>query len=215
MTCTLDGSPLSCTSSTASPTISGQGSHTFTVTATDAATNATTRTYTWSVDTVKPVATIGTKPATMSNVTTPTFSVHLERADGGDVRVLDRQHLRVAPCSTPFTTPTLTQASHTFYVRAIDLAANHSTSPDSFTWTVDTTPPSVPASFQLVGAASTPDPPQFRFSAATMRPARSRTSSCGARRTREPSTTSCGGFLCMTDSTILADGTMTVATPIR
>jgi large repetitive protein len=207
VSCTLDASPLACGSSSVSPTVVGQGSHTFTVTATDSAQNATTRTYTWSVDTVKPVATIGTKPASVSNVTAPLFTFTSSEPTGATFECSIDSTTAYAPCTTPFTTPTLAPGSHTFYVKAIDLAANHSTSPDSFPWTIDTTPPSGPTSFQLVGAASTPDPPRFKFVAATDAhgPISYRLSRSG--QDAGTFSTSCTGFVCMTDSTILADGT--------
>ncbi len=61
----------------ASPvTYSGQAddSHTFTVQATDAAGNTSSTSYSWTIDTVAPAVTLGTKPLNPSNDPTPSFS---------------------------------------------------------------------------------------------------------------------------------------------
>jgi hypothetical protein len=49
-----------------------------------------------------------------------------------------------APCSTPHTTPALSDGDHTFDVRARDPVGNQDASPDSRAFTVDTTPAADP-----------------------------------------------------------------------
>src|SRR5439155_10760472 len=72
--CSLDTSAFA---SCSSPEIYGglaDGSHTFQVKATDPAGNAgVAASYTWSVDTVAPTATISTKPSDPSNTAAPSF----------------------------------------------------------------------------------------------------------------------------------------------
>lgn len=45
------------------------------------------------------------------------------------------------PCSNPFTTPSLSEGTHTLAVRAVDAAGNRDPSPATYEWTIDRTPP--------------------------------------------------------------------------
>jgi hypothetical protein len=91
------------------------------------------------VETVPPVTTIGSGPSGATNDTTPAFTFTSNeagstfecRVDGG----------AWASCTSPHTTATLGEGSHTFQVRATDPAGNLETTPASRTFTVDTTPP--------------------------------------------------------------------------
>jgi hypothetical protein len=138
--CRLDGGAFA---SCASPyTASGlaQGSHTFEVRATDTVGNkeASAPSYTWTVDTVPPVTTVESEPPSDSNSDKAAFSFKASepatfecRLDGGAFKV----------CSSPDELNGLADGSHTFEVRATDAAGNKETTPPSYVWTVDTTPP--------------------------------------------------------------------------
>jgi hypothetical protein len=51
-----------------------------------------------------------------------------------------------AACTSPFTSSALLDGAHTFYVYAIDNASNADATPASYSWTVDTTAPTVSSS---------------------------------------------------------------------
>ena len=121
------------------------GSHTFSVRATDAVGNTdpipTTRTFT--VDTTPPDATIDSGPAGGSTISdsTPTFGFSSEAGATFECRV-DADPF--GPCSGPgdsHTPGALGDGSHTFEVRATDATGNTNPAPDSRSFTVDTTPP--------------------------------------------------------------------------
>jgi peptidoglycan/xylan/chitin deacetylase (PgdA/CDA1 family) len=138
--CSLDGgAETTCSSPYTTPTLT-QGSHTLTIAATDSAGSRETDppSYTWTVDTTPPVTTIESKPALDANSTEAKFvfkaseSATFEcKLDGGVFK----------SCSSPDTVSGLGQGSHTFEVRATDLAGNKELTPQSYTWTVDTVPP--------------------------------------------------------------------------
>ena len=140
--CRLDaGSWSSCTSPHAiSPALTG-GSHTFEARATDQVgnTDATPASYTWVVDLTAPTTTIDSNPADPSGDATPTFAFSANeggstfecRIDGGGWN----------SCSSPETLGTLGAGSHTFEVRATDIAGNTDATPASYTWMIDLTAP--------------------------------------------------------------------------
>ena len=134
----MDGTPFACSSTAATTTISGDTSHTFSVTNTDAAQNQTTRTYTWSLDTAPPSLTLTAHPAEPSKDTAPTFTYTAE--PGSTVTcTLDGSPLA---CTSTTASPSIsTQVSHTFAVTATDAAQNATT--QTFTWTLDTTAPTL------------------------------------------------------------------------
>ncbi len=111
----------------------GDGSHTFTVKATDAAGNTGEATYGWTIDTVAPTATITQKPNNPSNVKSPTFAFSASEAasfrcklDGGSF----------ATCTSPTSYSGLPDGSHTFTVKATDAAGN--TGEASYNWLLET-----------------------------------------------------------------------------
>ena len=141
--CRMDGGAWSSCSSpdTISPALA-EGSHTFDVRAIDPAGNAdaSPASHTWIIDAGPPDTTIDSSPGSPSNDTTPNFTFSSSepgstfecRIDGG----------AWTACSSPDTiSPALSAGTHTFDVRATDVAANTDASPASYTWTIDLTAP--------------------------------------------------------------------------
>ena len=158
--CKLDnGAFAPCTS----PTTLGStadGSHTYTVKATDAAGNAGQASYVWTIDTVAPTATLTAKPANPSNDPTPSFSF-----SAGETSTFQCQldAGAFAPCTSPTTLGSTADGSHTYTVKATDAAGN--TGPvTSYVWTIDTVAPTVTLSIKPPNPTNdtTPD---FAFSA--------------------------------------------------
>src|SRR6266851_1267825 len=137
--CKLDsGAAAACTSPT-SYTGLAAGSHTFTVTATDPAGNASTPvSATWTIDLTPPVASITASPANPTNQTTASFSFSSSKPGSTFSCKLDSG--AAAACTSPTSYSGLSAASHTFTVTATDTAGNVS-APVSFTWTVTVNPP--------------------------------------------------------------------------
>jgi hypothetical protein len=113
-------------------------------------------------ETVPPRTTIGGGPSGATSAATPSFAFTSNEAgstfecriDGGSF----------AACTAPYTSATLAEGSHTFEVRATDLAGNVEPVPESRTFTVDTTPPG--ASITSGPSGPTDDAtPAFAFTA--------------------------------------------------
>src|SRR5664280_888252 len=138
--CEIDGGGYSaCTSPKPYPALL-EGSHTVLVKATDAAGNTSTKSFTWTIDTTPPSISLDSTPNALTNSTTAVFNFSATDAsafsfqceiDGGGY----------SACTRPKTYPGLLEGSHTVLVKATDAAGNTSTK--SFTWTIDTTPPSI------------------------------------------------------------------------
>jgi hypothetical protein len=115
-------------------------SHTFRVRAIHPThgTDTTPATYTWTIDTVAPTATINTKPTDPSPGKNVSFTFQSDEsgssfqcslAEGADPD-------NFVSCSSPRNYSDLPNGSHTFKVRATDQATNQGTAA-SYTWTVD------------------------------------------------------------------------------
>ena len=138
--CKLDSAGFAACTSPAAYTGQADGSHTFTVEATDAAGNTASTSYSWAIDTVVPTITLGTKPPSSSSDATPTFAFSANEATpGGFECKLDNGTF--AACTSPTTLGPTLDGSHTFTVRATDTAGN--TGQASYTWTIDTVAPTV------------------------------------------------------------------------
>src|SRR5437867_3475607 len=160
--CSLDGGPFSiCTSPTqySSANIS-DGVHIFEVRAEDNVGNKdpSPSSYTWTVDTVPPDANIDS--ATDGNRTSisaggntssnsVTFKISGNDTGGKEGIGVGVNHFECSIDNSNFTTcigpvqsNNLTDGAHNFKVSAKDHVGNISPSPSSFTWTVDTIPPS-------------------------------------------------------------------------
>ena len=139
--CSLDGGAFAACTSPKTLAALADGSHTFQVKATDAAGNAgTPASFTWTVDTTAPTVTFTSTPANPTNATAATFAFTV--SETGTTQQCQLDGGGFAACASPKTLTALAQGSHTFQVKATDGAGNTGTAA-SFTWTVDTTPPTV------------------------------------------------------------------------
>jgi hypothetical protein len=141
--CSLDGAAFSGCTSPAAYSGLADGSHTFQARAVDPSGNAdpSPASFTWTIDATAPDTTIGpSEPAALTIATGATFDFASTESPATFQCSLDGAAFTA--CSTPKTYSGLGDGSHTFQVRSTDAAANTDASPASYTWTVDTTPPS-------------------------------------------------------------------------
>ncbi len=136
-TCKLDaGAFVACTSGVSYSALA-DGSHTFTVLASDALGNVGSATYTWVVDGTPPVVAITGTPTNPSASSTATFTFTV--SEGSPTCKLDAGAF--VACASGVAYPGLADGSHTFTVQASDALGN--TGSATYTWVVDTTPPVV------------------------------------------------------------------------
>ena len=140
------------------------GSHTFEVRATDAASNVdpTPASHTWTVDTVAPDSSFSDVPADPSNDTTPAFEFSANEAGSTFECRLDSGSR--ASCASPATLGPLADGAHTFDVRATDAAGNQETAPASHGWVVDVGAPGVTIT-QPAGFVNASDADPYTISA--------------------------------------------------
>jgi hypothetical protein len=161
--CQLDGGGFSACSS---PTIySGlaQGSHTFSVKAQDAAGNVSNAaSFSWTIDTVAPPAPVITSnPSNPTNLASANFA--FSDTQTGVIFLCQLDGSSFAKCSTPKKFTGLVAGNHTFSVEAQDSAGNQSNA-TSFSWTIDTTPPPVPAITSTLSSPTNQTSAIFSFS---------------------------------------------------
>ncbi|MGE5182986.1 MAG: Ig-like domain-containing protein [Acidobacteriota bacterium] len=138
VTCKIDsGTASACTSPYTYASLA-DGSHTFTLTGTDAASNVTTKQYTWTIDTTPPAMAIGSTPPALSRSTSASFSFTV-----GDATTVTCQLDGTTPgaCTSPKSYTGLADGSHKFTLVGSDTAGNQTTK--TYSWTVDTTPPTL------------------------------------------------------------------------
>lgn len=114
------------------------GSHTFQVRGVNASgPDPTPASYTWTVDTTPPVATIDTHPADPSPGATAQFTYHAPNEPGSSFKCsLDGALPSTCPTSG-MTYHGLADGEHTFAVEATDGAGNQQLVPSKFSWMVD------------------------------------------------------------------------------
>src|SRR5207248_9138159 len=115
--------------------------------------------YTWTVDTVAPTASITSSPSNPSNNASPSFSFSSE-AGASFQCALDGAAF--ASCSSPKSYSGVADGSHTFQVKATDTAGNTGTAASS-TWTIDTAAPTASISASPTNPTNTSSP-SFSFS---------------------------------------------------
>ena len=138
--CQIDTSPYAPCTSPASYVLS-EGDHTFTVRARHGANvDPTPASRTWTVDTTAPTVTITGFPPDPTNNVTPSFAFSSSDVTATFECQVDGVVTYVA-CSSPWTSPTIADGTHTFRVRATDPAANSSVA--TYSWTQSTAAPIV------------------------------------------------------------------------
>ena len=138
--CQLDSEPYTACTSTTDYNGLPDGSHTFTVRATDAdnAADPDPPSFTWTVDTKPPHSAITNYPPVVTNSTVAQFGFSSTKPESAFQCRLDGNAL--AECTSPMVYTGLSSGSHTFTVSAKDGFNNIEVTPSSYTWTIDTTP---------------------------------------------------------------------------
>ena len=154
--CNIDNSKfVTCTSPFTFRNLLKDGTHTFNVLSVDNSRNIDTSpaSFTWTVDTTAPRTSIssavdGNKTAATNGGTTKSTSMTFSFSgnDAGGVGIdhfeCNVDGLTFVACTSPFTFPSLSEdGQYTLEIRAHDRVGNRDQSSASFTWTVDTTPP--------------------------------------------------------------------------
>ncbi len=156
-TCRLDaGTPVTCTSPHTFTAVA-DGSHTITVTVSDAAGNSSSATTNpFLIDTISPTVAITGGPAAggLTNDTTPTFTFIASGATVTECRFDAQAFVSCASSFTPGVA--LADGLHTFEVRVSDDASN--TMSATRTFTVDATPPTVTLTAQPLPNSNDPNP---------------------------------------------------------
>jgi len=120
-----------------------EGSHNFQVKAIDEAGNedVTADEWIWVIDTTEPNTAIISQPSNPSNDTSGEFQfieLNSEEVLGFECRVDSGEWYS---CETPHSTAILEDGTHSFEVRAIDLAGNVDSSASAYAWVIDTEEP--------------------------------------------------------------------------
>lgn len=138
ITCQIDsGNPQACSSPFPAPALA-DGQHGFTLRGTDSLGNSSTTSYTWMIDTVAPVVTLGQVPPPYSNVRSPVFT--FSTTEG--VTYCSFDSATPSPCTSGNAFGPFADGAHTLQVSATDGAGNTGKTSD-FIWTVDATGPIV------------------------------------------------------------------------
>ncbi len=132
--CRLDLTPFATCTSPVNVAGLGQGAHAFEVRAKDALGNTSLASRrAWSVDTVAPPTTIGTKPKAKTTARTAKFTFKSEKGAKFECK-LDKAAFKA--CKSGVTYKRLKVGKHTLQVRAKDLAGNLDKTPAKFSWRV-------------------------------------------------------------------------------
>jgi hypothetical protein len=162
--CSLDGAPFAACSTPKSYSGLADGSHTFAVRATDPAGNVdlSPASYTWTIDATPPDTTLGTpRPSNPTSAISAQFSFSSE---AGATFACSLDGTAFVACASPQSYGGFADGSHTFAVRATDLAGNVDPTPASYSWTVDTGAPVTSISVEP-GSRSNEHSSKFVFTA--------------------------------------------------
>ncbi|ATB48542.1 Ig-like domain-containing protein [Corallococcus macrosporus] len=142
--CSLDGASFAPCASPVTYSGLADGEHLFLVRAVDAAGNVdpTPAEHAWTVDTVEPDTLVVSGPASPTNATSATFEFAAN--EPGATFECSVDGATYMACPHPVTFEGFVEGEHSLLVRAVDAAGNVDSSPATYTWTVDLTPPSAP-----------------------------------------------------------------------
>jgi hypothetical protein len=163
--CSIGGAFTSCSSPYNLSSLS-DGTRTFQVRAIDLAGNVSSaQSRTWTVDTVAPNSTILTGPSNNSSVnsTSASFTFSSDEGDATFLCKLDSGSWNF--CVSPQTYSGLSEGSHTFSLRSVDLVGNIEATTQTRTWTIDTTAPETSITAGPInGSVVNSNSPSFTFS---------------------------------------------------
>jgi hypothetical protein len=143
--CAVDtAAPVACTSPFPVTKL-GDGEHTFSVSAKDAAGNveAPPATHTWTIDTSLPDTTIDSGPTGAVSATSATFTFSSPSSDSTITFECSVDAEPFAACTSPQTVTSAADGARTFRARARNGAGSVDPTPAERTWTVDTVAPTV------------------------------------------------------------------------
>jgi hypothetical protein len=140
-TCTLDGVASSCASPKQYSSLAN-GAHSFTVAATNSSgqTDPTPAKYAWTVDTAPPVVTITNAAGLPTLTNSSSISVQFTSDDAVSY-TCSIDGGTPATCTSPVKYTGLAQGAHVVAIYGTDALGNTDTTPASFQWTIDQTPP--------------------------------------------------------------------------
>jgi hypothetical protein len=129
----------------ASWSLPADGNSSLRAVATDAGSKTGEDTVDVTLDRTRPVSSIDSAPSDPTSSTTASFSFTASEASSFECE-LDGGGFTT--CTSPWTHTSLADGSHTFHVRATDLAGNTEMPPAQLSWTVDTSAPAAPGRFR-------------------------------------------------------------------
>ena len=144
--CNLDGAGFTACPDPVTFQNLAQGSHTLLVRAVDAAGNmdASPASYTWIIDPTTLDTTIDSGPSSPTRSTSATFTFSSNLS--GVTYECSLDGVTFSACPNPHTQGNLTDGTYTLHVRAVRTSTGiKDSTPATYTWTVDTTPPAAPA----------------------------------------------------------------------
>src|SRR5664280_904134 len=138
--CSLDSAVYSACTSPLQYTGLPEGARTFSVESIDSANNVSSpATFTWTIDTTPPSISLDSTPNALTNSTTADFTFS---SIAGIAFQCSLDSAVYSACTSPLQYTGLPEGARTFSVESID-SANNVSSPATFPWTIDTTPPSI------------------------------------------------------------------------
>ena len=139
--CNLDSAGWGSCTSPKNYVALANGLHAFEVRAYDLALNLdpSPAAYSWNINSNPPDTFITAQPTNPSNSSSASFEFNCSPGPCTFECKLDSQAF--SSCSSPKNYSGLTDGSHNFQVRAIDAENNIDTTPATYAWTIDTTPP--------------------------------------------------------------------------
>jgi hypothetical protein len=136
--CSVDGEKAKACSSPYTTAELVDGSHTFSVVATDGKDKSAPATYDWTIDTTAPTTSISSGPPSLSNSRSAEFAFSSDESGASFECALDGAAF--ASCTPPQHYSGLADGTHMFGVRATDLAGNTG-APATYPWTIDAPAP--------------------------------------------------------------------------